>query len=80
MRRFGLTIALSASVATSACVQTRQIADLQFTPPSGDFSMLVMRPDVTVNSVTTGGLPEPRADWTEQARANVIAAMRAQQS
>jgi len=79
MRRFGLTIALSASVATSACVQTRQIADLQFTPPSGDFSMLVMRPDVTVNSVTTGGLPEPRADWTEQARANVIAAMRAQQ-
>jgi hypothetical protein len=79
MRRYGIAIALSASVATSACVQTRQIADLQFTPPQGDFSMLVMRPDVTVNSVTTGGLPEPRADWTEQARANIIAAMRAQQ-
>jgi hypothetical protein len=80
MRRLGLAVVLSASVATSACVQTRQIADLQFTPPQGDFKLLVMRPDVTVNSVTTGGLPEPRADWTEQARANIITAMRAQQA
>ena len=80
MRRLGLAIVLSASVAMSACVQTRQIADLQFTPPQGDFKLLVMRPDVTVNSVTTGGLPEPRADWTEQARANIITAMRAQQA
>ena len=80
MRRFGLAIVLSASVATSACVQTRQVADLQFTPPQGDFKLLVMRPDVVVNSVTTGGLPEPRADWTDQARANLITAMRAQQA
>ena len=80
MRRLGLAVVLSASVVTSACVQTRQIADLQFTPPQGDFKLLVMRPDVTVNSVTTGGLPEPRADWTEQARANIITAMRAQQA
>ena len=80
MRRLGLAVVLSASLATSACVQTRQIADLQFTPPQGDFKLLVMRPDVTVNSVTTGGLPEPRADWTEQARTNIIAAMRAQQA
>jgi hypothetical protein len=80
MRRLGLAVVLSASMVTSACVQTRQIADLQFTPPQGDFKLLVMRPDVTVNSVTMGGLPEPRADWTEQARANIISAMRAQQS
>lgn len=80
MRRLGIAVALSACMVTSACVQSRQIADLQFTPPQGEFKLLVMRPDVTVNSVTTGGLPEPRADWTEQARANVIAAMRAQQA
>jgi hypothetical protein len=80
MRRLGIAVALSASMVTSACVQSRQIADLQFTPPQGDFKLLVMRPDVTVNSVTTGGLPEPRADWTEQARANIITAMRAQQA
>jgi hypothetical protein len=80
MRRLGIAVALSACMVTSACVQSRQIADLQFTPPQGEFKLLVMRPDVTVNSVTTGGLPEPRADWTDQARANVIAAMRAQQA
>jgi hypothetical protein len=64
----------------SACVQTRQYADLQFTPPQGDYKLLVLRPDVEVGSVTTGGLVEPRADWTEQARANVIAALRAEQA
>ena len=39
-----------------------------------------MRPDVSVGSVTTGGLVEPRADWTEQARAKLLAALRAQQA
>ena len=33
--------------------------------------------NVTVNSVTTGGLPEPRADWTEAARTKVVAALKA---
>ena len=72
-------LALSA-VALSGCVQTRQFADLQFAPPQGDYRLLVMRPDVVVNSVTTGGLPEPRADWTEAARGYVIAALREQQN
>jgi hypothetical protein len=80
MRHLGIALALALSVPAAGCVQTRQFADLQFTPPQGDYRLLVMRPDVTVNSVATGGLPEPRADWTEQARANVIAAMRAQQA
>jgi hypothetical protein len=39
-----------------------------------------MRPDVSVGSVTTGGLVEPRADWTETARTKLIAALRAQQA
>ncbi|MFC7537711.1 hypothetical protein ACFQPG_10095 [Sphingomonas sp. GCM10030256] len=61
-------------------MQTRQFADVQFTPPQGDYSLVVMRPDVTVGSVKAGGLVEPRADWTEQARANLIAALKAQQA
>ena len=78
MRRVGL--ALLASVALAGCVQTRQYADVEFTPPQGDYKLLVMRPDVSVGSVTTGGMVEPRADWTEQARANFLAALRAQQA
>ena len=79
MRRSLVLAAMAASLMTSGCVQTRQFADLQFAPPQGDYKLLVLRPDVQVGSVTTGGLVEPRADWTEQARANVIAALRAQQ-
>jgi len=80
MRHLGIALVLALTVPVAGCVQTRQFADLQFTPPQGDYRLLVMRPDVTVNSVTTGGMPEPRADWTEQARANIIAALRAQQA
>jgi hypothetical protein len=80
MRRTGTALALAACVALTACVQTRQYADVQFTPPSGDYKLLVLRPDVTVGSLTTGGMVEPRAEWTDQARANIIAALRAQQA
>jgi hypothetical protein len=78
MRRVAL--ALLGSVALAGCVQTRQYADVEFTPPQGDYKLLVMRPDVSVGSVTTGGLVEPRADWTETARARIMAALRAQQA
>jgi hypothetical protein len=78
MRRLG--IALLVTVALTGCVQTRQYADVEFLPPQGNYKLLVMRPDVSVGSVTTGGLVEPRADWTEAARAKLLAALRGQQA
>jgi len=80
MRKSGLAISVALAVIASGCVQTRQFADVQFTPPQGDYKLLVLRPDVTVGSLTTGGMVEPRADWTDQARASIIAALRAQQA
>jgi hypothetical protein len=80
MRKWGPALALAAGVALSGCVQTRQFADVQFTPPQGEYKLLVLRPDVTVGSLTTGGMVEPRADWTEQARTNIVAALRTQQA
>jgi hypothetical protein len=80
MRKWGLALALALSLPAAACVQTRQFADMQFTPPQGDYKLLVLRPDVTVGSLTTGGMVEPRADWTDQARANITSALRAQQA
>ena len=79
-RHWGAAAALAIGACLSGCVQTRQFADLQFTPPSGDYKLLVLRPDVEVGSLTTGGMVEPRADWTDQARASIIAALRAQQA
>jgi len=80
MRKPGIAAAVAISITLAACVQTRQYADYQFTPPEGDYELLVLRPDVTVGSVTTGGMVEPRADWTEQARTNITAALKAQQA
>lgn len=80
MRKMALSLAVALSVPLAACVQTKQYADVQFTPPAGDYKLLVLRPDVTVGSLTTGGMIEPRADWTEAARTNIIAALKAQQA
>ncbi|HZF43799.1 MAG TPA: hypothetical protein VEZ48_10355 [Sphingomonadaceae bacterium] len=80
MSRSLLAVAAALSLALGGCVSTRQVADVQFAPPQGDFSLIVMRPDVTVGSVTMGGLVEPREDWTENARANLLAALKAQQA
>ena len=80
MRRSAITAAVALGLALSACVQTRQYADLDFAPPKGDYDLLVLRPDVSIGSVTTGGMVEQRADWTDQARANILTAWEAQQS
>ncbi len=80
MRGRAMIIAGAAAVTLGGCVQTRQYADTQFAVPAGDYKLLVMRPDVSVGSVTTGGLTEARADWTEAARTKLLAALRAQQA
>lgn len=80
MRPFLLAGTAALSLALGGCVQTRQVADVEFEPPQGDYSLLVMRPDVNVGIVTTGGLVEQRADWTDQARANLLTALKAQQA
>jgi len=80
VRKSRVALALAATVALGGCVQTEQFADVQFTPPQGDYRLLVLRPDVTVGALTTGGMVEPRAEWTEEARSNIIAALRAQQA
>ena len=80
MGKSSLVAAVALTATLSACVQTRQYADVHFAPPSGNYKLLVLRPDVTVGSLTTGGMVEPRADWTDQARAAIVDALRAQQA
>ncbi|TFI56664.1 hypothetical protein E2493_19130 [Sphingomonas parva] len=80
MRRGLLVLFTASTLALGGCVQTKQIADVQFAPPQGDYSLIVMRPDVTVGLVTAGGMIEPRADWTEQARTNLLRALADQQA
>ncbi|HEY7809547.1 MAG TPA: hypothetical protein VIA98_04110 [Allosphingosinicella sp.] len=80
MQRRELFAVSAAALALAGCVQTKQVADLEFAPPQGDYGLIVMRPDVQVGSITAGGMVEPRADWTEQARANLLRALSEQQA
>ena len=80
MGRRSIILLAASALALSACVQTRQFADTEFRPPQGDYDLIVMRPNVQVGTVTTGGLVEPRAEWTEQARTNLLQALRQQQA
>lgn len=64
----------------SGCAVTRQVADNGFRPPKGDYRLIVVQPDISVGILTAGGAIEPQEEWTNQARANVLKALTAQQS
>lgn len=49
-------------------------------PTDHPVSIVVFRPDVTVGSLSTGGVSEPNADWTASARKLIADAMRAHAS
>ena len=73
-------VGIAAAIILGACTTTQQVADIGFRPPSGDYRLIVMQPDVSVSLLTAGGGLEPREDWTNQARDNVIKALVAQQA
>lgn len=45
-----------------------------FLPPDKAVSIVLMKPDANVGELQGGGLPQPNAEWTRQARDNLIAA------
>lgn len=63
-----------------ACTTTTQQATEGFTPPAGNFRMIVMRPNVEVSVLTAGGQLERREDWTEKSRELLFHALEAQQA
>jgi len=62
------------------CETTRQQADIGFQPPKGNYRVIVMQPDVTAGLLTAGGIVEPREDWTNAARDNVVKAVEARET
>jgi hypothetical protein len=75
MRSF---IALVSVLGLAGCVTTQQVSDEAYQAPSSDYRLIVMEPDVEVAVLTAGGLLEPREDWTKQAHAHVLKALRDQ--
>ena len=57
-------------LACGGCVTTSQRGDGCALPPPST-NVLLVEPDIILFELTAGGLEEPRADWTEAAKANV---------
>lgn len=64
----------------AGCETTRQQSETSFQPPKGNYRVIVMQPDVTAGLLTAGGVVEPREDWTNQARDNVVKAVEARET
>jgi hypothetical protein len=62
-----------------ACSTTRQQSEAGFHPPSGNYRLIVMQPDIQVGQLTAGGVIEQREDWTNTARGNVLSALAEEQ-
>lgn len=72
-------LALLLVVLTAACAQTRSAGpEVTIERPAGGVSILLMPADVELSLLTTSGLEEPNAEWTEQGRRNVVAALKAE--
>lgn len=78
-KRAVLLIALAAASA-SAFAQEKTCIKPGFELRPGTARIILMRPVIQVGAQSTGGLSEPNADWTTQARDYIDAALQTQQS
>ena len=68
--------ALLFSALLAACTQTDSFTPREaFRHPPGTARVLLMPPDIELYELLASGLQEPRAEWTEAARANVASAI-----
>jgi len=76
---FGLVVAAllyGAAVSPPARAQERSAVRQGFVlPPQSGKKILLLRPSVRVAEQSTGGMAEPRAEWTDQARRHIDAAL-----
>lgn len=78
-RWVSLAAIASLCLAPTAFARTQVAKGFEF--PAGEaVTIITLRPDVTVGSLDAGGLEEPNADWTNDARANLADAIAANQT
>src|SRR5512147_2529191 len=53
------------------CATTKQRSAPDYQLPTGEFKLVVMRPDVAVSTLTARGKLQPRDDWSSTARDHV---------
>lgn len=71
----GLAMAVLMLVAVPAAAQEKTGTKPGFVLKPGTARIVLMRPAIRVGSQSTGGMFEPNADWTTQARENITQAL-----
>jgi hypothetical protein len=77
--RFLALSCLIAVVSTSASSQEKTGVKPGFELRPGSARILLMQPVIRVGEQSTGGMFEPNADWTMEARQNILTALKAKQ-
>jgi len=81
MSRVAAAVLLTMGTAGVAAAQERTAIKQGFElPAKSGKKILVFRPKVSVGAQSTGGLFEPNAEWTDQARKNIDAALKKRQA
>jgi hypothetical protein len=81
MKCFGLfaAAAVCAIVASPAAAGTKDFALQGYAlPDDKPVTIVLMRPEVDVGELHAGGLPQPNADWTREARDQIAKALRSE--
>lgn len=76
----GLVVAAIILSTVPASAQEKTGTKPGFTLRPGTARIVLMRPSIRVGSQSTGGMYEPNADWTAQARENITRALSSVQS
>lgn len=70
-----VALALTITITAPAVAQEKTGSKSGFTLKPGTARIVLMRPSIKVGAQSTGGMFEPNADWTAQARENIGAAL-----
>jgi hypothetical protein len=73
-------LAVAVMIAVPATAQEKTGNKPGFTLKKGTAKIVLMRPTIRVGEQSTGGMFEPNADWTTQARANIAGALKQAQA
>jgi hypothetical protein len=76
--RYWMCLLLLTAVLSGCAQSTALLRDKHSQRPPGTVHVVIMPPDVQLSELTAGGLLEPKADWTEQARQHVAVALERQ--
>jgi len=74
-RRTWLWFLVLVGLVSGCAPSTALLREKNWQRAPGTVRVVVMPPDVQLSELTVGGLLEPKADWTEQGRQHVFAAL-----